>query len=129
MNSLSLIVLDEAAGRPTGNPFKVRAVRTDPVNDYAVEIGTGLSIGLTRDMDLKIRSLLKDVFILGHWTSEDGELTIGVFARGWGIDQGMSKEFAEVTIVEQTVKPVRFVETKEGSRVIVGGPEEATNNG
>jgi hypothetical protein len=33
-------------------------------------------------------------------------------------------EFATIRRVEQSIKPVRFIEAKDGMRVIVGGPKE-----
>jgi len=135
MNSLTLKVLNECAGRPVGNPFKVRAVWDEPLGTMLGfrEIGTGLSVSLGQDMAFHITSLIRDVYILGHRIDpEDGELIVAIVnTHGNGIRRakGDPIEFASVSIVEQSVKPVRFMETREGRRVIVGGPEEVEKDG
>lgn len=131
MNSLSMAVLDERAGRPNGNPFKVRAInlRTTIV-DGVLSVGVGLSVRLAKDMDFAIKPLRKDIHILGSISDIDtGELTITVMCEKLdSLKEG--EEFAQVTIVEQSVKPVRFIEvTEEGSRVVTGSPKEAIQDG
>lgn len=128
MNSLSLAVLDERAGRPTGNPFKVRCVTQKYVTQGIFDIGTGLSIKLAQDMDFCIRPLLGHAYVLGHRVdNEAGELVLTVLVKPHcRLNEG--DEIAQVTIVEQSVKPVRFVEiTDKGWRVITGGPREVSD--
>jgi hypothetical protein len=127
--SLSLKVLDENAGRPCGNPFKVRAVWENPLCTIQGfrEIGTGLAVGLGRDMSFHVESLIGGVYVLSHRIAQDGEIIVAVInTRGASVKDlgGEAIEFATISIVEQSIKPVRFIEAKDGMRVIVGGPKE-----
>ena len=129
--SLSLKILDERAGRPTGNPFEIRTVYEQKITGFVKEVRTGLAIGLAQDMSFEITSTHPSIHVLGYHIDTNGELVVLVLCKSKTIQSG-SKEpvvFAKVTIVEQSVKPVRFIEMRDGKRVIVGGPEEVKTDG
>jgi hypothetical protein len=122
--SFSLIVLDERAERPIGNPFIVHALWEHSFAGSVKELGTGLAMKLGQSYELRFSSLLEDVYILGYRIDQkNDEIVIVVLSsRNNPLSEGAPR-FARVSIVESQVIPVRFVESRDGKRVIVGAPE------
>lgn len=127
--SFSLTVLDERAKRPIGNPFVIHALWESSFGSGGIrEVGAGLAMKLGLHHEFRFFSLLDDVYILGHRVDpKDGEIILLVFStRNNPLSEG-TPQLASVSIVESRMAPVRFVESRDGKRVVVGGPEEAKN--
>ena len=129
LQSLCLRILDEKAGRPVGNPFRVKGVWRKGVwrVEGMYEVGTGISIGIGDDLELKIEPLIVGFYVLGH-RFQDGELVLLLQGRvGMEADSGFAdKPVALVHIVRREQIPVRFVEmTPDGERMVTGEPREA----
>jgi hypothetical protein len=124
--SFLLTILDERAGRPIGNPFAVRALWESSFGRGDIrEIGTGLAMKLGPHYEFRFSSLMGDVYILGYRIDpEDGEIVMAIFSTRNTPLSEEAPEIARVSIVESQMTPVRFVENRDGKRVIVGTPEE-----
>ena len=126
MNSIPIKILNEKAGRPIGNPFKIKTVKQNEFGGMIgyLEIRTGIAVTVFKDMTLSLKCLLDNTYILGHRMDlETGELIV-VIIKPDGIPIPDFFEFAEVTIMDMCYSKIRFVETQAGSRVIMGGPKK-----
>jgi hypothetical protein len=129
MKSLKIEILDEKAGRPNGNPFDVKPVSImgyGTLQSVYHIVDTGIKIGLENDMTLYLTPLIQDVYIFS-WTMMDSlKVLVKLMSdNAFSTVYNMEVPFARVSIVEQKVLPVRFVEfAKEGGRKICGEPKE-----
>ena len=121
--SLRIELLDEKAGRPTGNPFKVRAVSEEEIGPTVLDVGTGLVLILPVEMKLDVTSLRKDVVFLSYRFASSGELRLVV--QHDGSLSGDDEMLALVYVVEKKTVSVRFIESKGDKRLITGPPMDA----
>ena len=129
MKTVHLKVFDEGAGRPTGNPFNVKPRKMTLLSPgaciYVIEVGLGISVCDDAEEHLRVVSMDDRVTILNHYFGTSMELCIVAHINGPLPDRDES--FAQVTVFGIVPTRLRFVEIKDGKRVIVGGPEEASN--
>lgn len=127
MRTIRLTVLDEKAGRPLGNPFQVRPVSVGSAGYGMYNVRTGLSLGLngSSDLTVRMRSLVQHVYILDVYTSMDGKEELCALVKGDSVpDLPNDQPFAEVSLQISQLEHIRFIEMKDGSRVILGEPEK-----
>lgn len=127
MISIKIGILDERAGRPTGNPFFVNCVEV--ISHFESSgifvIQTCLKIDLPDNLTLSLVPVCKDMVVIGwHMDGEKG-LLVSIIAKEAKLQVGVP--FAEVHIIEKKMVPVRFIEYLDGKRKICGGPQVAEN--
>lgn len=113
MRTIRLEVSDDKAIRPSGNPFDITALDYSPTDTDSFIAKTGIKIFLEDDMKIDVVSLCSDVFILGWNIFETLDVYVFPVSRAAKIimlHRYLGNPFARVTITENKIMPVRFVE-------------------
>lgn len=127
MRTIRMSLKDENAGRPVGNPFPVKGIKwkSDGQGPSHVNIiKTGISLpgfSSCHDLTLSAKSLVLGMSVLSTYLDED-EVCLLVWLSP-ETRYGRDDSLAEVTIYKAFHETIRFVEERDGKRVIVGGPE------
>ena len=129
MRMVRVEVVDETkagGSRLWTNPFVVKIPDTIP-EALLCEVRTGIKIHLEGWMTLVVEpdnvSAKEGLYVVGWRT--DPELYVAVMSSK--TIHGMWRKLAVlVTVLEKHVVPVRFVESKDGGRMICGKPEDVT---
>ena len=136
MISLRLDILDERAGRPTGNPFRVRSVVFPKLEIDAgaalVPVKTGIKFVIPSDVDLRIRSIVNGLHVVS-WNMDErvgGQLelvVVNISEDAMTLEAG--RPVASVEFVEKKSLSVRFMEFRGKSRVITGDAQKVDPHG